>query len=194
MLTSILILTLIGTALGLLLSTASRLLPYSEDPMIEKITALLPGTQCGQCGYPGCSQAAAALADGSAAPTLCPPGGNAVARQLAELLNRPLQQEPREGLQLPSLARIAPELCIGCTKCLQECPTDAIVGAPKQLHVVLNEACNGCGACVDACPTEGILLAEMQINLSNWRWSKPPRPNPYRTPAATTPIPQEASA
>tara|TARA_R110002167_G_scaffold140180_4_gene327879 strand:- start:2303 stop:2887 length:585 start_codon:yes stop_codon:yes gene_type:complete len=184
MISSILILTLIGTVLGLMLSAVNHFLPYKEDPLIARVTDLLPGTQCGQCGYAGCSQAAAALINGKAPLTLCPPGGPSMARQLAEALGRPLAQQTSTTPTLPSFAQVAPELCIGCTKCIQECPTDAIVGAPKQLHVVLNEACNGCGACVDVCPTEGILLAEMQLNLSNWRWSKPSRPNPYRMPLA----------
>jgi electron transport complex protein RnfB len=182
MITSILILTLIGTLLGLMLSTVNHLLPYAEDPLIARITELLPGTQCGQCGYAGCGQAAAALIESKAPLTLCPPGGPSMARQLAQALDRPLDQSASTTTRLPSFARVVPELCIGCTKCIQECPTDAIVGAPKQLHVVLNQACNGCGACVDACPTEGILLAEMAFNLSNWRWSKPPLPNPFRIP------------
>ncbi|GGK66858.1 RnfABCDGE type electron transport complex subunit B [Amphritea balenae] len=182
MISSILILTLIGTVLGLMLSAVDYFLPYKEDPQIAQITELLPGTQCGQCGYAGCSQAAAALINGNAPLTLCPPGGPSMARQLSETLGRPLEQQQPATPVLPSLAKVVSELCIGCTKCIQECPTDAIVGAPKQLHVVLNEACNGCGACVDACPTEGILLAEMQLNLSNWRWSKPPGPNPFRVP------------
>ncbi len=184
MITSILILTLIGSLLGLLLSAVNHFLPYTEDPLLAQVAQLLPGTQCGQCGYAGCNQAAAALIDGKAALTLCPPGGPSMARQLAEKLGRPLASSNTTTATRPSLAKIKPELCIGCTKCIQECPTDAIVGAPKQMHVVLNEACNGCGACVDACPTEGILLAEMQLNLSNWRWSKPPRANPFRIPLA----------
>lgn len=192
MITSILILTLIGAVLGLMLSLVSHFLPYSENPQIAQVTDLLPGTQCGQCGYVGCSQAAAALINGKAPLTLCPPGGPSMARQLSEALGRPLAQHNSATPTLPSFARVISELCIGCTKCIQECPTDAIVGAPKQLHVVLNDACNGCGACVDVCPTEGIFLAEMQLNLSNWRWSKPPRPNPFRIPTADLEEPQGA--
>ncbi|WP_207063210.1 RnfABCDGE type electron transport complex subunit B [Motiliproteus sp. SC1-56] len=182
MLISILTLTLIGLGLGLLLSAASRLLPSREDPLVAKVNALLPGTQCGQCGYAGCAQAAAALVDGSAPLNLCPPGGPAIARQLAQVLERPLAQPTPGGLAMPSLARVIAEQCIGCTKCLQNCPTDAIVGAPKQLHMVLEKACTGCGACVEVCPTEGIQLQQQAITLGNWRWSKPPRPNPFRGP------------
>ena len=182
MITSILTLTIIGTILGLMLSAVNRFLPYKEDPLIKQVTEILPGTQCGQCGYAGCSQAAAAVINNEAPLTLCPPGGPSMARQLAEALGRPLQEQSSDAIVLPSLANVISEQCIGCTKCIQECPTDAIVGAPKQLHIILDEACTGCGACVEVCPTEGILLAEMPLTLGNWRWSKPAKPNPFRTP------------
>ncbi len=184
MITSILILTLIGALLGLVLSAASRLLPYKADPLVEQITELLPGTQCGQCGFAGCSQAAAAVINEEAPLSLCPPGGPAMARQLAEALGRQPESPGSGAISRPSFAAITPDLCIGCTKCIRECATDAIVGAPKQLHVVLENACNGCGACVDICPTEGIQLQETPLTLANWRWNRPEKPNPFRTPVA----------
>ncbi len=172
MITAIATLSLIGTLLGLLLSTVNRLLPFQEDPLIEEVVELLPGTQCGQCGFAGCRQAAEAVIDHQAPLTLCPPGGPALARQLAEALGRELNQATTESHR-PSIARVDKSLCIGCTRCLRECPTDALVGAAKQLHVVLDHACTGCGACVSVCPTAGIEMREIPLTLSNWRWSRP---------------------
>ncbi len=172
MITAIVVLTIVGALLGLGLSAVSRYLPVKEDPVIEHIVQLLPGTQCGQCGYAGCRQAASALIEEQAPLTLCPPGGPTLAKQLAEALGRDHTgaKEPSRG---PVLAWVNRDLCIGCTQCIRECPTDALVGAAKQIHVVLEDACTGCGACVSVCPTHGIVLQEVPLTLNNWKWPKP---------------------
>ena len=160
----------LALVLGGALSVAGRLLRVEADPLEERIAGLLPSSQCGQCGYPGCGQAAAALARGEAPPTLCPPGGPGLARELAELLG---VDAGAAGPAEPLLATVRAELCIGCTRCFKVCPTDAIVGAPKQLHVVVAAACTGCGACVDVCPTEGIELADETPSLVGGRGPAP---------------------
>lgn len=130
-------------------------------PLIDaaKIDALLPQTQCGRCGYPGCMPYAEAIAQGDADINRCPPGGDEVIRDLAELLGvayKPLA----EGLAAaaPSVAFIDESLCIGCTLCLQACPVDAIAGAPKQMHTVIESACTGCELCVEPCPVACISM------------------------------------
>ncbi|WP_374617188.1 RnfABCDGE type electron transport complex subunit B, partial [Thauera aminoaromatica] len=117
-------------------------------------------------------QAAAAVAAGDAPVTLCPPGGRAVAEKLAQILGATFDPGnlPDRG---PLLARVRTDACIGCSRCIKSCPTDAILGATKQLHVVLEEACIGCGACAEVCPTGGIDLEGIPVTLRNWRWHKP---------------------
>ncbi len=172
MITSVLVVATIGMVLGWLLGTAGRWLGSEADPVVERITEVLPGSQCGQCGFAGCGQAAAALAAGEAPVTLCPPGGRAVAEKLAEILGVGLDAGSIED-RGPVLARVRSTSCIGCSRCIKACPTDAILGATKQLHVVLAEACIGCGACAEVCPTEGIDIEGIPVTLGNWRWHKP---------------------
>ena len=157
---------------GAILGFAAVRFKVEGDPIAEQINALLPQTQCGQCGYPGCGQAAIALSKGEAPVTLCPPGGRVVAEKLAEILGTTFDPGnlPDRG---PLLARVRTDYCIGCSRCIKSCPTDAILGATKQLHVVLEEACIGCGACAEVCPTGGIDLEGIPVTLRNWRWHKP---------------------
>jgi electron transport complex protein RnfB len=170
--TAILTLTLLGAALGLALGIAGKFLEVEADANVAELEALLPGTNCGQCGFPGCAGAAAALAEGSAAPTCCPPGGKVVALALAEKLgiSLDLSAVADEG---PKLAVVAEDLCIGCCRCLKSCPTDAILGAPKQIHNVLKEACTGCAACVEHCPTEALVMTPMPVTWQHWVMPKP---------------------
>ncbi len=172
MLAAILSLTVLGAILGLVLGIAGRLLAVATNPIVDELEAVLPGTNCGQCGFPGCSGAAAAIADGSAAPTCCPPGGKAVAAALAEKLGISLDLSGMAD-DGPKLAVIAEDLCIGCCRCIKSCPTDAILGAPKQIHNVLKEACTGCAACVDHCPTEAVLMQPVPVTLQHWVMPKP---------------------
>ncbi len=165
-------LTALGLSLGALLGLAARYLKVESNPIVEQIEGMLPGSQCGQCGYPGCTPAAEAMASGEAPVTCCPPGGRALAEELAKLLGVSADlsgvSEPT-----PTIAVVREELCVGCTRCFKRCPTDAIVGAAKKIHVVFAEACNGCGQCVDACPTEGIALEPVAPTLKTWYWPLP---------------------
>ncbi|WP_372239458.1 electron transport complex subunit RsxB [Pseudomonas sp. 2FE] len=121
---------------------------------IEAIDALLPQTQCGKCGHPGCKPYARAIAEGEAI-NKCPPGGVATIQALAELLDVPVLP-PEIAPIAPQIAFIREAECIGCTKCIQACPVDAIVGAAKQMHTVLVDECTGCELCVAPCPVDCI--------------------------------------
>jgi electron transport complex protein RnfB len=131
--------------------------------LADRIDALLPQTQCEQCGYHGCRPYAEAIARGEADINRCPPGGDAGIAKLAALLQRPvLPLDPACGREKPRLlARIVEADCIGCTKCIQACPVDAIVGASKLMHTVLADDCTGCELCVPACPVDCIVLEPM---------------------------------
>jgi electron transport complex protein RnfB len=169
---AIIVLALLGFALGLLLGVAAKRFKVESDPLVEAVAALLPGTNCGQCGRAGCAAAAAAVAAGEAPVTLCPPGGRALAEQLAARLGVSLDLSAVNDGPV-RLAQVHEPLCIGCIKCFKVCPTDAIVGAPKQIHAVMWEACTGCGRCIDVCPTECLQLVEPTSTLRDWRWPKP---------------------
>lgn len=132
---------------------------------VKDIDALLPQTQCGECNYPGCLPYAQALAQGSAPIDRCPPGGVATVQALGQLLNidpTPYLVTASERTRPPSLAVIRESECIGCTKCIQACPVDAIIGSGKLMHSVLSDECTGCGLCVEPCPVDCIEMVEQQ--------------------------------
>jgi electron transport complex protein RnfB len=126
----------------------------------EELDALLPQTQCTRCGYAGCLPYAQAMAQGSAEPNQCPPGGTVTIAALSQALGRaPQPLNPANGVEGPPLlAQIDEERCIGCAKCLPPCPVDAIVGARKQMHTVLTALCTGCELCVAPCPVDCIVM------------------------------------
>jgi electron transport complex protein RnfB len=132
----------------------------SEASLAERIDALLPQTQCTKCGYDGCRPYAQAIAAGQAQINQCPPGGAAGISKLAALLDRPfLPLNPAHGTEKPlTVAVIDEALCIGCTLCIQACPVDAIVGAPKLMHTVLAAQCTGCDLCLPPCPMDCIAM------------------------------------
>ena len=133
--------------------------------LATRIDALLPQTQCEQCGFHGCRPYAEAMARGEAPINRCPPGGAAGIDRLAALLDTPvLPLDPAHGVEKPRmLARVIEADCIGCTKCIQACPVDAIVGAAKLMHTVLPDHCTGCELCVPACPVDCIVLEPMPL-------------------------------
>jgi electron transport complex protein RnfB len=171
MLMATLALAVMGLLLGGGLGLAARKFAVSDDnPLVKEIEQLMPGSQCGQCGFPGCGPAASALVEGQASVTCCPPGGVALAEKLAELLGVTLDAGQ---MSAPLLARIDAAQCTGCTRCYRACPTDAIVGASGQIHIVLQEACTGCARCQEACPEDCVALVAQAPTLDTWRWSKP---------------------
>lgn len=147
-------------ALGFLLGRLADQRPMPPPALADAIDALLPQTQCGQCRYPGCRPYAEAIASGEADINQCPPGGEAGIHALARLLGRePKPLDPAHGeTKPPQVARIREEACIGCVKCIAACPVDAIIGAPKAMHVVIEDLCTGCELCVAPCPVDCIDL------------------------------------
>lgn len=131
-----------------------------SQQLIEKIDAILPQTQCGKCGFPGCKPYAEAIVEGRADINQCPPGDAEAIHKLAELLGVPPKPlNTSHGLSKPKvIAWVDERICIGCTFCIQSCPVDAIVGAAKQLHTVITAECTGCELCIAPCPMDCISL------------------------------------
>ncbi|WP_323121682.1 electron transport complex subunit RsxB [Burkholderia alba] len=143
--------------------------------LADRIEDLLPQTQCTKCGYDGCRPYAEAIAAGQAGYNQCPPGGAEGVARLAALLGKPvIPLNPVNGAQRPRpLAVIDEQLCIGCTLCMQACPVDAIVGAPKQMHTVLSERCTGCDLCVPPCPVDCIAMIPVTGERTGWdAWTR----------------------
>ena len=141
-----------------------------------RIHQALPQTQCTRCGYPDCEGYAQALAEGSADINQCPPGGAEGVQRLSALTGRPvLKLNPAHGLEGPRTVAVIDEAwCIGCTLCLDACPTDAIVGANKQMHTVIEAHCTGCELCLPVCPVDCIGLEVVNPQRTGWAaWSAP---------------------
>lgn len=140
-----------------------------------RIDALLPQTQCTRCGYPHCRAYAEAIADGLADINECPPGGPDTMRALAVLCGRPPKTlNPAHGTgPIGQIALIDESQCIGCTKCIQACPVDAIVGASKQMHTVVAGWCTGCELCIAPCPVDCISLRLVTPADTASEWALP---------------------
>ena len=172
MLTAIITLALLALVFGLLLGYAAVRFRVEGDPIVDKIDAILPQTQCGQCGFPGCHPYAEAIAGGEADINRCPPGGEAVVLALSDLLGRdpkPLEGRAKEKM----VAYIDEQTCIGCTLCLQACPVDAILGAAKHMHTIIESECTGCELCVAPCPVDCIAMIPVKVEPNTWKWPYP---------------------
>ncbi|GKT20797.1 electron transport complex subunit RsxB [Acidovorax sp. SUPP3334] len=142
--------------------------------LAARIDAALPQTQCTRCGYPDCAAYALAVATGEAGINQCPPGGTQGVERLAALTQRPiLSLSPEHGKEGPrAVAFIDENWCIGCTLCLKACPTDAIFGANKLMHTVIEDHCTGCELCIPVCPVDCIVLENASGNATGWNaWS-----------------------
>lgn len=165
-------LALLGLAFGSLLGFAAVKFKTEGDPIADQVEALLPQTQCGQCGYPGCRPYAEAIAGGDEI-NKCPPGGESTIAALADLLG--VEAKPLDAAEesVPSVAYIREEECIGCTKCIQACPVDAILGSAKHMHTVIASECTGCDLCVEPCPVDCIEMRPLPTTLQSWHWDTP---------------------
>jgi len=175
MLTAILALSLLAGFFGLVLGYSAIRFHVEGDPVADKIDALLPQTQCGQCGYPGCRPYAEAMAKGEADINQCVPGGEAGIIALSDLLGRDAKPlNPENGVFKPKMLAVIDESsCIGCTLCIQACPVDAILGASKHMHTVIAAECTGCELCVPPCPVNCIAMVPVAQDLDNWKWPDP---------------------
>lgn len=174
LLLSLLAIVAVALAFGALLGWTAVKFKLDGDPMVDKIEEILPQTQCGQCGHPGCRPYAEAIAKGEEI-NKCPPGGEAGIKALADLLGReplPLNEELEEK-ETQTVVYIREPDCIGCTKCIQACPVDAIVGSAKMMHTVITEDCTGCDLCIPPCPVDCIEIHPVEEPASDWHVPKP---------------------
>lgn len=171
---ALLALVSLAAVFGAVLGFAAVRFKTEGNPIADQINDILPQTQCGQCGFPGCRPYAEAIANGEAI-NKCPPGGEAGIQALADLLDLepiPLDEEHGEE-SITAVAYIREAECIGCTKCIQACPVDAILGAAKQMHTVITSECTGCDLCVEPCPVDCIDMIREEESLQSWHWQLP---------------------
>ena len=162
---------------GAVLGFASIKFKVEGNPIVDQIDNLLPQTQCGQCGHPGCRPYAEGIANGEAI-NKCPPGGQGTINAIADLLGveaPELDAEHGEESDVKKVAYIREAECIGCTKCIQACPVDAILGAAKQMHTVIADECTGCDLCVEPCPVDCIDMIPVTTTIADWKWDLPPQ-------------------
>ncbi|WNO10250.1 electron transport complex subunit RsxB [Teredinibacter sp. KSP-S5-2] len=160
---------------GGVLGFASIKFKVEGNPLVDQVDALLPQTQCGQCGYPGCRPYAEAIVGGDPI-NKCPPGGQTTINDLASLLDveaPSLDAEHGQESDVKKVAYVREDECIGCTKCLQACPVDAILGAAKQMHTIIGSECTGCDLCVEPCPVDCIEMRPVESGLNEWKWQMP---------------------
>ncbi|HEY7773277.1 MAG TPA: electron transport complex subunit RsxB [Marinagarivorans sp.] len=172
---ALLVLAALSLVFGAILGFAAVKYKVEGDPLVDQVDALLPQTQCGQCGHPGCRPYAQAIVNGEAI-NHCPPGGQTTINNLADLLGveaPSLDAEHGEAPEVKQVAFIREEDCIGCTKCIQACPVDAILGAQKKMHTVIASECTGCDLCVEPCPVDCIDLIPLEPGVQQWVWEKP---------------------
>lgn len=160
---------------GGVLGYASSRFRVDGDPLIDEVDDLLPQSQCGQCGFPGCRPYAEAVVNQTAAISQCPAGGQTVIKSIASLLGVEPPTANDSGLsQGRLLAYIDETDCHGCGKCMRICPFDAIIGTSRQLHTVFRDECTGCGLCLPVCDTACISMQPAPVTTQNWLWHQPP--------------------
>ncbi|MBB3182168.1 electron transport complex subunit RsxB [Variovorax sp. Sphag1AA] len=145
------------------------------NPLATHLLEVLPQTQCTRCGYPDCAGYAKAIEAGEAGINQCPPGGAEGVIRLSRLTGKPAGPvDPQFGVEGPRMLAVIDEAwCIGCTLCLDACPTDAIVGINKRMHTVIEPHCTGCELCIPVCPVDCISLETVTPGKSGWQaWSQ----------------------
>ena len=148
--------------------------PDDADDLVQRLLNALPQTQCTRCGYPDCAAYAHAIAAGETAINQCPPGGAEGVVRLAAISGQAVTAlNPEHGLEAPrSVAFVDEAWCIGCTLCIDACPTDAIFGTHKQMHTVIEAYCTGCELCLPVCPVDCIHLENASGSATGWAaWS-----------------------
>ena len=173
MIAAIFAFAILAALFGLLLGYANIRFHVDGDPIADQVDAVLPQTQCGQCGFPGCRPYAEAVASGEADINKCAPGGEATILVLADLLGRDPVPLDAEEEKPPAIAYVDEKECIGCTLCIQACPVDAILGAAKNMHQVIASECTGCELCLAPCPVECIHMQPIAETPQNWKWPFP---------------------
>ena len=176
MLVAILTISLMAGLFGLILGYAAIRFRVEGNPVVDQIDALLPQTQCGQCTYPGCRPYAEAIANREAPINQCPPGGQATIIALAHLLDVEVLEpntEHGEHYNIPLVALIDEQTCIGCTLCIQACPVDAILGSAKHMHTIIVDECTGCELCLPPCPVDCIDMIPIRQTIDDWKWVMP---------------------
>lgn len=175
---ALLVMVALTLLLGAILGYASVRFKVDADPLVDKIDDILPQTQCGQCGHPGCRPYAEAIASGEEDINKCPPGGEDGIRKLAELLGVDFKPFDAGAAQPKpkAVALIDEATCIGCTLCIQACPVDAILGSAKQMHTIIASECTGCELCLPPCPVDCIRMIPHGTDLTNWKWRYPTIP------------------
>ena len=163
--------------IGLALMASARARDTKTTAVADAINNVLPHTQCTQCGYDGCQPYADAIVDGQADINQCPPGGAAVIQELAQLLGREIKAlDESHGIEKArEIAVIDEDVCIGCKKCILVCPVDAILGAAKLMHTVIESECTGCNLCPPACPVDCIDMVPAMTGIRAWQVSRPAR-------------------
>ncbi len=169
--TALITICVLALIFGSILGYAAIRFKVESDPLVDQLDNILPQTQCGQCGYPGCKPYAEAIANGDEI-NKCPPGGDATVQQIADLTGREFKSLNDSGIEtdIKTVAYIREDECIGCTKCIQACPVDAIVGATKAMHTVIIDECTGCDLCVEPCPVDCIDMLPIKETTKNWKW------------------------
>ena len=163
-------------------------MPDNTHELVERLDRLLPQTQCGQCGFEGCRPYAEAMAAGEAGIDRCPPGGDEGARALAHVLGAAAKPYDRDrGAHKPAQVALVVEAdCIGCTKCIQACPVDAIIGGSRHMHVVIEPLCTGCELCVPACPVDCIVMVDARAGAQS-PTTTPPSDSSLRSGSSRSP-------
>lgn len=157
MITALVTIAVLAALAGI--ATAATASPVEHVSLADRIDALLPQTQCRRCTFEGCRPYAEAIAQGAADINQCPPGGERTMKALAELVGvarKPVGEAFGVVPDYPVVAVIDEAVCIGCTKCIQACPVDAIVGASRYMHTVIAADCTGCELCIPPCPVDCI--------------------------------------